>query len=67
MPDVTGRRGRGDLLVTVKGVTPKKLTKEQKKLLEQLDASLPRDKFEPTPLAEQTDKGLFDRVKDIFG
>ena len=67
MPDVTGRSGRGDLLVTVKGVTPKKLSREQKNLLEQLDASLPREKFEPTPLTEQTDKGLFDRVKDIFG
>ena len=37
MPDVSGR-GRGDLLVTVKVTTPKKLTKEQKKLLEQLAA-----------------------------
>ena len=33
MPDVSGR-GRGDILVTVQAVTPKKLTKEQKKLLE---------------------------------
>ena len=66
MPDVSGR-GRGDLLVTVKVVTPKKLTKEQRKLLEQLAASLPKDKFEPTPLDEHADKGLFDRVKDIFG
>jgi molecular chaperone DnaJ len=67
MPDVTGRSGRGDLLVTVTVITPKKLTKDQKKLLEQLGASLPKEKFEPTPLDEQSDKGLFDRVKDIFG
>jgi molecular chaperone DnaJ len=66
MPDVTGR-GRGNLMVTVKVVTPKKLTREQKKLLEQLAASLPKEKFEPTPAGEQDDKGLFDRVKDIFG
>ena len=66
MPDVTGR-GRGNLMVTVKVMTPKKLTREQKKLLEQLAASLPKEKFEPTPAGEQDDKGLFDRVKDIFG
>lgn len=66
MPDVTGR-GRGNLMVTVKVVTPRKLTREQKKLLEQLAASLPKEKFEPTPAGEQDDKGLFDRVKDIFG
>ena len=66
MPDVTGR-GRGDLLVTVKVTTPKKLTREQKKLLEQLAASLPKETFEPTPVEGANDKGLFDRVKDIFG
>lgn len=66
MPDVSGR-ARGDLLVTVKVVTPKKLTREQRKLMEQLAATLPKDKFEPTPLEDQDDKGLFDRVKDIFG
>ena len=66
MPDVSGR-GRGDLLVTVKVVTPAKLTKDQKKLLQQLAASLPAEKFAPTPLSDQEDKGLFDKVKDIFG
>ena len=34
----------------VKVITPKKLTKEQKKLLEQLAASLPKEQFEPTPV-----------------
>jgi molecular chaperone DnaJ len=66
MPDVTGR-GRGDLLLTVKVTTPKKLTREQKKLLEQLAASLPKETYEPTPVDGESDKGLFDRVKDIFG
>lgn len=66
MPDVTGR-SRGNLMVTVKVVTPRKLTREQKKLLEQLAASLPKEKFEPMPIGKQDDKGLFDRVKDIFG
>jgi molecular chaperone DnaJ len=66
MPDVSGR-GKGDLLVTVKVLTPKKITREQRKLLEQLSTSLPKEKFEPTPRDDQEDKGLFDRVKDIFG
>ena len=65
MPDVSGR-GRGDLFITVKVITPKKLSKEQKKLLEQLATSLPKEQFEPTPV-DHEDKGLFDRVKDIFG
>ena len=65
MPDVSGR-GRGDLLVTVQTITPKKLTREQRKLLEQLAATLPPQQFEPTP-REEDDRGLFDKVKDIFG
>jgi DnaJ-class molecular chaperone len=48
-------------------VTPKKLTKEQRKLLEQLSTALPKEQFEPTPRDEHEDKGLFERVKDIFG
>ena len=67
MPDVSGR-ARGDLLVTVKAVTPKKLTKEQRKLLEELAASLPAEPAEPQPVGQaEDDKGLFGRVKDIFG
>ena len=65
MPDVAGR-GRGDLLVTVKVITPKKVTREQRKLLEQLAEVLPKEKFEPT-LRSDDDKGIFERVKDIFG
>ena len=67
MPDVVSGRSRGDLLVTVKLVTPKKVTREQRKLLEQLAASLPEEKFEPTSRDDHEDRGLFDRVKDIFG
>ena len=46
MPDVSGR-GRGDLFFTVQAVTPKKLSKEQRALLEQLSKVLPKEKFEP--------------------
>jgi molecular chaperone DnaJ len=67
MPDVVAGRGRGDLLVTVKVVTPRKLTKEQRKVLEQLAEALPKEKFEPTPRDEHEDRGIFERVKDIFG
>ena len=66
MPDVSGR-GRGNLMVTVKVVTPKKLTREQRKLVEQLASSLPAETFVPTPVAQEDDKGLFDRVRNIFG
>jgi molecular chaperone DnaJ len=65
MPDVSGR-GHGDILVTVKAITPKKLTREQKKLLEQLAATLPEQKGEPTA-REEDDRGIFEKVKDIFG
>lgn len=63
MPDVSGR-GKGDLMITVRGVTPKSLSREQRKLLEQLDATL-----EPAGASERKDddKGIFDKVKDIFG
>ena len=44
MPDVSGR-GRGDLLVTVQAITPRKLTREQRKLLEQLAEVLPPQEF----------------------
>jgi len=67
MPDVVSGRGRGDLLVNVKVVTPKKMTKDQRKLLEQLDETMPKEKFEPTPREATDDRGIFDRVKDIFG
>jgi molecular chaperone DnaJ len=67
MPDVNGR-GRGDLLITVQVQTPRKLSKEQRQLLEQLAKVLPKEQFEPrAPGEEQEDRNLFDRVKDMFG
>ncbi|MET0647448.1 MAG: molecular chaperone DnaJ [Pyrinomonadaceae bacterium] len=55
---VLGGRGRGDLFVSVTVVTPTTLTREQRKLLEQLS------QIEETDLS---DKGLMDKVRDIFG
>jgi molecular chaperone DnaJ len=67
LPDVTGR-GRGDLFATIQVQTPTKLTKEQKRLLEQLTTELPKEEFAPRPHAdEQDERNLFDRVKDMFG
>ena len=67
LPDVSGR-GRGDLFVTVQVQTPKKLTRDQRHLFEQLAKVLPKEKFEPrTREEQQEERNLFDRVKDIFG
>ncbi len=55
---VLGGRGRGELFVSVTVVTPTTLTREQRKLLEQLAD------VEETDLG---DKGLMDKVRDIFG
>jgi len=67
LPDVGGR-GKGDLFATVQVQTPKKITREQRQLLEQLAKALPKEKFEPRPHAHDADeRNLFDRVKDMFG
>ncbi len=67
MQDVGGR-GRGDLFATVQVQTPKKPTKEQRHLLEQLAKVLPKERFEPrTHENEQDERNLFDRVKRMFG
>ncbi len=64
MPNVSGR-GHGDLFFTVRAQVPKKLTKDQRRLLEDLRASLGGEAA--TPVAEEGDKPFFERVKDIFG
>jgi molecular chaperone DnaJ len=64
MPSVSGR-GHGDLHVIARVSVPKKLTKEQKHLLEELAKTLPPEQFEGE--GEDADKPFFERVKDIFG
>jgi molecular chaperone DnaJ len=67
MPDVNGR-GKGDLYATVQVRTPRKLSKEQRLVLEQLAKTLPKEEFEPRKHQdEQDERNLFDRVKDMFG
>lgn len=58
VPHVNGH-GRGDLFVIADVATPTHLTKEQKKLLEQLDAITKADN---RPL----EKKLYEKVKDLF-
>jgi len=65
MPNISGR-GHGDLHVVVQVITPRKLTREQKKLLEQLAASLPAQQMEPKGREDAGDRTVFERVKDIF-
>jgi molecular chaperone DnaJ len=66
MSNVTGR-GRGDLHVVVEAKTPRKLTRDQRHLLEQLAKALPAEKAEPLPSEDsEEERTVFDRVKDIF-
>jgi molecular chaperone DnaJ len=59
VPNVHGQ-GRGDLLVAVNIVTPKRLTKEQRKLLKQLAEIMPPVKIDPN--REEQEKGFFERL-----
>ena len=53
-----GGRGRGDLFVAVTLITPKALTKEQRKLLEQL-AEIEDKDF--------NSESFIEKVRNIFG
>jgi len=61
LPDPHGG-GKGDLYFHVRVLTPTKLTREQRKLMEQLHATM---KVENKPA--ERDSNIFDKVKDIFG
>ena len=55
---VLGGRGRGDQYVAVNIITPSNISREQRRLLEELS------KLEESA---DDDRGLMDKVKDIFG
>jgi molecular chaperone DnaJ len=61
LPDPHGG-GKGDLYVNIRVVTPTKLTREQRALLQQLGETL---KVENRPA--ERNSSFFDKVKDIFG
>lgn len=66
MPNVSGR-GRGTFYVRLNIDVPRKLTKEQKKLVEDLRKSMPVEKIVPTKIDEDRERPFFDKVKDLFG
>jgi molecular chaperone DnaJ len=61
LPDPRGG-GKGDLYYHVRVTTPSKLTREQRKIMEQLGATL---KVDNKPA--ERGSSFFDKVKDIFG
>ena len=60
LPSVQGY-GRGDQLIHINVLVPKNLSNDEKKALEKLKES---KNFEPNP--GKSDKGFFDRVKEMF-
>lgn len=60
LPDVN-RYGTGDLLVYIQIWTPKKITKQEKEMLEKLKESA---SFTPNP--DKEDRNFFERMKKIF-
>ena len=53
--------GQGDLLININVWTPKKLSKEERQLLEKLKDS---ENFDPEP--DHQERGFFDKVRDMF-
>ena len=53
-------RGRGDMYVHIDVQTPRKLTREQRRLLEELRSVLPADNA-------PHEKSVFEKVRDFFG
>ncbi|PCJ86724.1 MAG: molecular chaperone DnaJ [Flavobacteriales bacterium] len=60
LPSLNGY-GTGDLLVTINVWTPQNLSKEEKKMMEQLRKS---ENFKPSPSSR--DKSFFNRMKEYF-
>ena len=61
LPTVNGYGGTGDLYVKFAVWIPKRLSKEDKSIIESLKS---KESFKPNPTKE--DKSFFDRLKDLF-
>ena len=61
LPSVNGYGGTGDLYVKIAVWIPKKLSKDEKAIVESLRG---KESFQPNPTKE--DKSFFDRLKDLF-
>ena len=64
MPNVSGR-GHGDLYVIARAAIPKKLSKEQRRIIEELARTMPVEKVDVD--GDSSDKPFFERMKDMFG
>ena len=61
LPSVNGYGGTGDLYVKIAVWIPKKLSREEKDIVESLRN---KESFKPNPSKE--DKSFFDKIKDLF-
>lgn len=59
--------GRGDQLVHLRVITPRKLSDEQRRLLQDLSRSMPREQVGKPSDKDHDDKGFFSRIKDALG
>lgn len=66
MPNVNGR-ARGDFHVRMSVAVPRKLSKEQKKLIDDLGKTMPVETIEASAADGERDKPFFEKVKDLFG
>ena len=66
MPNVSGH-GRGALHVRLVVDVPKRLSKDQKKLIEQFGKSMPESQIEPRSLEGDSEKPFFEKVRNLFG
>ena len=66
MPSVSGR-GKGTLFVRVIVQVPRKISKDQRKLIEQLGQTMKTEKIAATPADDSGDRPFFEKVKDLFG
>jgi molecular chaperone DnaJ len=62
MPVLHGR-GRGDLRLLVNVAVPKRLTEEQRGLLEQFEQTVDEETYAPD---DDDDEGFFDKLKSAF-
>ena len=66
MPSVNGH-GRGSLHLRLVVDVPKKLNKDQKKLLDEFGRTVTVDNIGPRAIDSETDKPFFEKVRDLFG
>lgn len=66
MPSVNGR-GKGTLYVRAVVQVPRKISKDQRKLIEQLGQTMKPEKIAATPADDTGDRPFFEKVKDLFG